>query len=127
MPFRYKPDGYDMEIRRIKKRDVRICFKTGDRAFDEVNPSGTFKEYKDSEVSKNFKVYISRGIKNNKSLGVLRLRYEFEGTMLEDVSVRIDEPSVYLSRIGVEKSQRHTFLGSMLMNFFEHIIRFQIT
>jgi hypothetical protein len=100
-----------------KKRDVKICFKTEDRIFDEVNPSGSLKEYKDSEVSESFKIYISRGIKKNKVLGVLRLKFEFKGAMFEDVSVRIDEPSIYLSRIGVEKSQRHTSLGSILMNF----------
>lgn len=121
MTFSYKVDDYDVEIRRIHKRDAKMRFRTGDRIFDEVNPSGTLREYKDSEMAENFKVYILREVKNNKVLGVLRLRFEFEGAMLESIPLVIDQPSIYLSRVGVERSQSRVYLGSILVYFFLYI------
>jgi|SRR3989338_6076018 len=113
-----KNDEYDIEIRRINENDISRGFQTDDEAFDAVNPSGTLKEFFNSEQI-GFKVYILKRMKDDDVSGIVRLRNEFDE--IKDMLARnyAKTPAIYFSRLGVkEKCVR---LGNMLIEFFLHI------
>lgn len=120
-PFRN--DKYRIEIRRVHNADSSKHFTTGDKVFDQVNPSGTLREYVQSEVTESFTVYLMENTRNGETLGLLRLRFEYQGALAKDVPSFKKNPSAYLSRVGVKNQFRGTRIGSILVNFFLHVIQ----
>lgn len=52
---------YDFQVlfRRIEEGDVNLLFRTGNPAFDEINPSGTLEEYYQADEVSNEGEYIT--------------------------------------------------------------------
>jgi len=123
---KYAVDEYDIEIKRIREEHTARKFKTGDRVFDKVNPSGTLKEYYESEAREGFKVYVLIQSKDDEiAVGVIRIKFELEGVS-EEIPILKGKAAIYWSRIGVYETRRGFGLGRVLREYFFHICRSEV-
>lgn len=120
-------DRYNIEIRRMRKKDKDIIFKTHHEDFDKCNPSGTLAEYwhSDSQNLGNFDVYLLVDAKSKHTIGVLRIRNEIKGADSAIAELN-KQPAIYLSRVGLLTSKRNYHLGRILVEYFFFIAKSEI-
>ncbi|TFF94575.1 MAG: hypothetical protein EU544_04320 [Promethearchaeota archaeon] len=131
-------------LRRISEKDAQIRFKTGNKAFDEINPDGTLKNYLDQDNlhGGNYLTFLlleneeERG--NSELLAVLRFKYPSIEEYLKELTLcSVSEKNlntirekievsnlklVYLSRIGVIEKFQEMNISQIMINFFEFLI-----
>lgn len=130
-------------FRRITEEDEQFKFITGNKAFDELTPNGSLKNYIKQDTINGGKyltyLLIERQESGNELLGLLRFRYTTIKEFLEQLSIASVSKDikknieklfslkkyqvVYLSRIGISEKYHEMRVSQIISNFFEFLIQ----
>lgn len=126
--MRWTDPSHHYVIRRIQNGDRARQFITGLPEFDSYdNPKdhGTLQDYwqKNQVIDRPTPAYVLVEWSQDEDavIGVLRYRYEDQAPSAPELPPS-EGPYLYLSRVGIVADRQRGRLGSMLIEFFYHLV-----